>query len=381
MITLYDASNIDELPAPDNFDARRAVELFVPLIKNGTRRYIRNVDLRPMIVKMDGLLLPLGVLEPGSGNSYVASLCNHYVEYASAELREIGNPVLKTALHGLIALLGAVLRLTRSDRVVFVDNWLFSTNLHPPLTAGQLSRLAAFLAGRFPRHALVCRSLNTVHHAELLSGLKRPGWLAIGSRQVYLFARGIRPSLKKSQQRTLLRDARLLQQPDYLLSHTIRPGEFDRVTALYHQLYLDKYSRHNPQYTAEFMRLAYERGVLEFRLLRRAQDGRIDAMFGYFRRDEIMTTPIFGYDLSLPRKTGLYRRLSALLLQEAETHHLHLNNSSGASVFKANRGCGAAIEYSAVYCGHLPWSRRLGYRILSAVISGVAIPVIRRLGL
>ncbi len=381
VITLYDASNIDSLLVPENFDGRYAAEFFIPLIKNGTRRYIRNVDLQLLIVKIDSLLLPLGVLEPGSGNSYVASIYNHYVEYATDELCEIRNPVLKTALRGIIALLGAVLRLTRSDRVVFVNNWLFSTNLYPSLTNDQLSRLTAFLVSRFPQHALVFRSLNTVHHADLLSGLKHLGWLAIGSRQVYLFARGTRPSLKKSQQRTLLRDFQLLEQPDYVLSQTIHPQEIDRVTALYNQLYLDKYSRHNPQYTAEFLRLAYERGLLEFRLLRRAQDGRIDAVFGYLYRNGIMSTPIFGYDLSIPQKSGLYRRLSAQLLKEAEMRNFHLNNSSGAPFFKLNRGCKAAIEYSAVYCGHLPRIRRLGYRILTVIISGIAIPVIRRLAL
>ena len=67
-----------------------------------------------------------------------------------------------------------------------------------------------------------------------------------------------------------------------------------------------------------------------------------------------MTTPLIGYDRSLPAETGLYRLISYHLTEEAAARGLILHQSSGAAAFKRHRGSVAGMEYSFVYDRHLP---------------------------
>lgn len=122
-------------------------------------------------------------------------------------------------------------------------------------------------------------------------------------------------------------------------------------------MYLEKYSWHNPQFTDNFLREALNNGILELHGFRR--DGRLDAVLGFYVRDGVMTTPLFGYDTSLSQELGLYRMLSARLIEIACERMLLLHESSGAAQFKRNRGAEAEIEYTAVQVRHLSLRRRL----------------------
>ena len=114
---------------------------------------------------------------------------------------------------------------------------------------------------------------------------------------------------------------------------------------------------------------------MNFKLL--SKDNKINAVLGYYKRNHVMTTPIFGYDTTLPKDEGLYRMLSAQLVLESEQNGCTINMSSGASKFKIYRGAISSIEYSALYCSHLPFYRKLGYRLLFFVINKIAIPMIK----
>jgi hypothetical protein len=140
-----------------------------------------------------------------------------------------------------------------------------------------------------------------------------------------------------------------------------------------------KYSPFNPDFTERFF--AHALATQSFYLIGLRKAGRFDAVLGYFWRNGVMTTPIFGYDTGLPQALGLYRMISAVLAQEARRRGLLLHASSGAASFKRNRGAAPAIEYSAVYDRHLPVYRRLPWAILERVLNAVAVPLIRRLKL
>jgi len=68
----------------------------------------------------------------------------------------------------------------------------------------------------------------------------------------------------------------------------------------------------------------------------------------YFDAPGVMTTPILGYDLALPRPLGLYRLLSMIILERAQQRGLLLHASAGADEFKLLRGAVPALEYLAV---------------------------------
>ena len=73
------------------------------------------------------------------------------------------------------------------------------------------------------------------------------------------------------------------------------------------------------------------------------------------------------YDVNLPPQFALYRMIFALMIAEAGERKMLLNLSAAAGEFKMLRGAEPIQEYDAVYDRHLPRSRRIAWRFLSAV--------------
>jgi hypothetical protein len=115
--------------------------------------------------------------------------------------------------------------------------------------------------------------------------------------------------------------------------------------------------------------------LLHLKALR--HNGRLDAIMGYFVRNGLMTQPLFGYDANLPQKDGLYRILSLLTIQEGLSRGLRVHASAGVGKFKKLRGGRSAIEYNAVYHGHLPARQQIPWKIMKN-ISDLAIPVFQK---
>lgn len=142
-------------------------------------------------------------------------------------------------------------------------------------------------------------------------------------------------------------------------------------------LYVDKYSPHNPQFTTEFFDECRSRSLLRFWGLRN-DEGRLDGIVGSFDRAGVMTVPVVGYDTSLTQRLGLYRLLMALAMREAVEHRLLLNLSGGASEFKRLRGGTPQLEYTALYCRHLAWPRRMIWQTLAGLLQKVGAPLLRK---
>jgi hypothetical protein len=176
------------------------------------------------------------------------------------------------------------------------------------------------------------------------------------------------------------RDFTLLESNGYeVIPHQkLSAADLPRLVQLYRALYLEKYSFYNPQFGERFFELAWKEKLLHFHALRHSATGRIDAVLGYFCRNGIMTTPVFGYDTSLPQKTGLYRMLSAVLLDIAKENGHLLHESSGAAEFKRNRGAVSEIEYSGVYDAHLPAYRRAGWSLLQHILNRYGVPLMKK---
>ena len=113
----------------------------------------------------------------------------------------------------------------------------------------------------------------------------------------------------------------------------------------------------------------------------RSPEGRIDGALGWFVNSAVISTPIVGYDTALPQRTGLYRQLTRLCLQEAVERRQVLNFSSGAAEFKRLRGGQPQIEYSLIRVAHLSWGRRLVWTVLSRLLHGIGVPMMRKLKL
>jgi hypothetical protein len=355
-----------------SFESKTAAYLSLDARRAGVR------NIRTTVVSLgDGdTLIPATVNHCEDDNAWVCSPHTTYVRYAMEELRRFGKPWIGTPLRMLCRSLGRYLWRARIDDAVAVNNWLLSTNVYPAFDPRALRRWLTEAVDRWPGHAVWFRSLNERYVAEWLKAAADAGGELIPSRQVYLFDRIDRDARRP---RDLHRDFRLLDetalQPSPALEWTA--GDFDRAAQLYGKLYLEKYSRLNPDYTAEFLGAWHRAGLLRLTGFR-DDTHELQAVLGTFELTDTITAPIVGYNTDLPQELGLYRLLMASVCQLAASSGRRINLSAGAAHFKRSRGGIAAMEYSVVFAGHLPAHQRRALRLLASITRRVGEPIMRR---
>ncbi len=372
---LYTRENIAALDWPFTPDGEYARNYLLPMIQDGAQKYIRNVhNTEVMIAKVDETLLPITVTDFHPDNTYTVSPYSHYISYGGyEEVRHLENPPVEALVKLILRPVAAWLRHSDFDRVVFVNNWLLSTNLYPSITATQLEVLSEALMRWFPDHAVVFRSVNESRDPHIRQTLEARGYDLILSRQVWFMDPEEARRTKQYKE-----DARVLRRHGYEIvdGQSLSDADLRRAVELYNLLYLEKYSYYNPQFTESFLRLARDKGTLTLRGLRR--DGKLNGIMGYFARNGLMTQPLFGYDTSLPQEEGLYRLLTLVTLQEGLARGLMVHASGGVGRFKKIRGGTSATEYNAVFTQHLPRRQQRPWQVIKW-IGALAIPYFKKM--
>ena len=319
---------------------------------------------------------PVTINDYSPCNAWVCSPHTTYVEYAIEEARRVLPPRVSVPVEMICRGIGALLRRARIDRAVAINNWLVSTNLYPEPVPDTAIRWIDEACARWPDHALWFRSLNYRHNAALIGQLQDAGCMLVASRQVYLFE-SVDPEGRHHAD--LRRDFRLLANEVFRLSPSSEWSgvDYQRAERLYEALYMDKYSTLNPRYTARFLRAWAECNLIELSGFR-DDAGMLQAVVGTFSLDGTVTSPIVGYETSLPRKLGLYRLLTAVVLRLSAERGWRINLSAGAAGFKRLRGGRPEMEYSAVFGGHLPRSRRVAINALATITQRIGEPIMRR---
>ncbi|MCU6795750.1 GNAT family N-acetyltransferase [Paenibacillus sp. WQ 127069] len=379
-IQIYNHETIHQLQWPDTEQGSYAKRYLLPLLSHSPTAFIENVTTELWVLLIDNIVIPFTVNDQEYDNCYVCSPYTHYVTYAKQELALLQQPVIETILAALLNTVGLGLRLGRINQTVHMNNWLLSTNLYVNLTSLQLTTIVDYMSKRFPTHSLAWRSLNPTTTSAQLESLAKQGCKMIPSRQIYLLPTDQMGGLPSKARWLIKRDYSLIEKNGYELINPdeLKKVDMSRLRDLYNALYLDKYSRCNPWLSERFLDLARQERLLNLYALRHIESGRIDAVLGYFNREGIMTTPVFGYNTELPQATGLYRMLSALLIRLALEHGYLLHESSGAAQFKRNRGAAADIEYTAIYDQHLPGYRRWGWSLLGSVLNRIGVPIMKK---
>jgi len=350
------------------------------MMKYGTAHFIRNVDAEVYVLIIDEITLPVAVPRDTDTNCYVCSPTAHYVDYARYESGQLKNSPLRFVLHSLLNFLSVWAQIGEIERVVYVNNWFLSTNLYPLLTEEQITQITDLIKTSFPDHVIIMRSLNRYTNYSFINTLQQIGYQRIVSRQIYVTNHAI-PTYRKKKD--FKNDLKFLDRTDrkVIYGSKLDDNRLARVLKLYNDLYLDKYTHLNPQFSIEFMRLVHDHNLMTFLAVSNDTGDKeevFDAVLGYFRREGQMTTPIFGYDTAKPSSAGLYRLLSTLLVLESERFGCILNQSSGASKFKRTRGCTPLIEYSLFYSDHTTKRQKLGWKVLKNLINAIAEPVMVR---
>lgn len=375
-LALIDPGELRRLTLPaDQASTRPFLDAMAGAALGTPSPLVGNIATTIRLLQIGPHVIPVTVNDTDYNNSWVCSPYNSAVTYPLDELRHVPSPALRTALAGLISSVAPLLRACRINRVVCINNWLLSTNLYPDIDIRQVQPLTAMMRDLFPGHAILFRSLNAVTNGPLMAALRASGYLLAPSRQVYLYD-GRRPDyLDRPNCR---RDRELLERRDHVtvVPHD-RISDFSRVRELYDLLYLHKYSWHNPQYTETLMRIWHESHMLTLFGLANDSAG-LEAVVGAFAMNGVLTAPLVGYDTAQPQSRGLYRMLMALVLQQAANERLLLNLSAGAASFKRLRGGQGELEYSAVYCRHLPMRQRAAWTALVTLLEQVGARVLRR---
>lgn len=258
------------------------------------------------------------------------------------------------------------------NRVVTVNNSVLSTNLYPDLSEKQIEKAHHFLKKKYPTHLIIFRSLNTYSEETLTRKLTDLRYKMITCRSVYFFDPEKFNAISQKKRWIIKKDLCLLDQEGIkVVKHEeFLESDIPQIKKLYDLLYLEKYSRLNPQFTEIFFKEALMGATFKLSGIR--FKGKLVGVIGYFKEKEIMATPIVGYDTSLPSSLGLYRMLTALMIKESMESKLLFHMSSGVGHFKRQRGGSQVIESLGVYMQHLPFYRRLPWYLLSLLFNRIA---------
>lgn len=371
----FTRENIHALQFPPMEDGNYARRYLLPLITDDIQKYIRNVyNTQLMAVKVGETIIPVTVTDFHPQNTYTVSPYSHYVSYGGLEeVKHLENPLAEFLVKLVMYPVAWFFRSTELDKVVFVNNYLLSTNLYPSVNSEQLSALSEALIERFPDRAIVFRSVDQKKNPHIFDALKGLGYDLVISRQVWYM-----DPVASLKTRQCKEDMRVLKKTGYEVvdGETLSDDELHRAANLYELLYLKKYSYFNPQFTVEFLKLARDQKILFLYGLRK--NGRLDGIMGFFVRNGAMTQPLFGYDTALPQDEGLYRLLTLVTLKEGLKRGLFVHASGGVGKFKKVRGGESVTEYNAVYTKHLPKRRRSPWKLIGR-LSKFAIPYFKKM--
>lgn len=362
---------------PDIWPDGRAVERsYLEALGRPPGTLITNADIAWRALRADDNLLPVTVSDGATGGSYVAAPHSAYALYARDELSLLDLGLARLPARALIAATDGWLRAARVNTIVHVDNWLYSTNLHGPWTGQRLPEIRNALAAPYPDHIIGIRSVDEWSSPDLLQAARDDGWLLLPSRQIWVTDD---VAAAFAGRKNIANDRRALRRSGLRIEHLETVGAQDAATIarLYGLLYLDKYSRLNPQLTPAYIAAASASGALEFRVAR-DETGTICAMAGVSIRSDVLTAPAVGYDTARPREDGLYRIAMLLASDVAIERSLRLHGSAGAGHFKQQRGARPVTEYNAWAISHLSPGRQWMLRRFAALLEAILVPFLQR---
>lgn len=338
---------------------------------------ILNTETEFEFLKLsNNIYFPVTINDLEGENSFVCSPYTAYALYSKEELlTKVKSKIVQWLLLLIIKMIGLWLKFSNIDRNVQVNNFLLSTNPYPDWEGDEISDLTDLIISKYPDHAIIFRSLNEYQHKNLIDKFVEERYEKIGSRQVYIYDMDYPAWLKHNNNKN---DHRIINKQQLIkLDHDGMADYLEEALNLYNQLYLEKYSKFNPQFTLDYFKKCHSSKLMYFQGYK-DKNGRLVTFSGLFKIGNTITSPLVGYDTSAPQKQGLYIHAINLIMDYKFKHQILLNLSSGASRFKKLRGGLPSIEYSVVYTAHLSLKRRMAWSILQFISNKIGVPLVKR---
>ncbi|HRJ41176.1 MAG TPA: hypothetical protein PL105_04830, partial [Caldilineaceae bacterium] len=143
-VQFYTSEKVSQIVWPETADGKYARRYLLPFLSDGPQAYIRNVhNTELMVAQVGETILPLTVTHFHPDNSYTCSPYSHYISYGGyEEVKRLGNPPVEALIRAALHPVAWYFRRAGLDRVVYVNNWLLSTNLYPGLDEATIRALA-----------------------------------------------------------------------------------------------------------------------------------------------------------------------------------------------------------------------------------------------
>lgn len=342
-----------------------------------SKALIKNVSTEFSIIETGNkLFFPITKNDAISNNSFVCSPFTAYTQYAKDELKsKVPFTIVQLPILLIIKLLEQLLRLGQIDKNIHINNFLLSTNPYQDWEGSCLSEITEAILQKYPQHAIVFKSLNEYQHKTLIHNFENLGYQKITSRQVYIFNHSFENWIQHNNNKN---DLRIIKKSQLqYVSHEEMWTYLPEALTLYNQLYLEKYSSYNPQFTLQYFHQCHKKALIHFQGYKDAL-GKLKAFSGVFVVGNTITSPLVGYDISAPRKEGLYiHAIHLIMLYKFKTGKI-LNLSSGAAKFKRLRGGIPTIEYSLVFIRHLGRRRKLVWNFLTFISNVIGKPLLKK---
>jgi len=324
-------------------------QYFWTILKDWTNKYIKNIDVVIKIIEVNWTLIPLSIWN-NKDNCYTTSMSWTF-KYLLLELKLLDNKFFKLIVYLLSQFLFFLIKKSRLDNIIFVNNLLLSTNLYPKLSKQDFTEIKNFLLEKFPAHSILYRSINDLD-TYYMDSLNEIWFERLISRQIFISEKEILSEYLKI--RDVKNDRNIFEKWEYKFEtkNNYSDKELKEILDCYDNLYINKYTDLNPQFTVDFIKNISKNDSFSLNILKNEDD--IKAVFWYYKISDVITTPIFWYI-----EENLYRQISYLLLINTLKTAKILNQSSWVWRFKMNRWAKKYIEYSLIYYKNLPFFKRI----------------------
>ncbi|MBZ7985359.1 hypothetical protein AVANS14531_03280 [Campylobacter sp. Cr9] len=336
----------------DDFKTRFLNAFYEP-----TNELIKNVNVN--IKKLDNIFYT-DIIYTNDNQCFTASL-RGLIYIAKDELIKLENPFIRQVCKVLISIFEKIIKYI--DDIIFINNHCFSTNLYEKHWENYEFLNTKFLNDfsklKNTKKILALRCVNEVQNPHLFNFLKNNDFVMLATRQVYLMNDYELLELSRDfkDDKKLLKDFSFIKVND----------DFAKALKLYNELYLEKYSYFNPQFSSVYLCNLEKNNILDsYYMLDKSQE--IVGFVSFMQNNDYISVPLLGYKMSKQKELGtLYRALQCFILEYCKNTKKFLNLSSGAPIFKTNRKLSPCIEYSFLYIKHLPFLKRFIVLILSKI--------------